>query len=183
MAESENMKLRNLEQKDTLLMLEWMHDEAVVRDMQTMFTGKTRKDCEEFIACSRTNKDNLHLAIVNDEDIYMGTVSLKHISIGDTAEFGIVMRGQAMGKGYAQWAMEEIMNIGFRKLKLKRIFWCAKPQNERALRFYDKNGYKRLEVLNQKTANMLCEKGIYNEEQIKSYVWYQYEGNDNLKMN
>lgn len=37
----------------------------------------------------------------------MGTVSLKKIQNG-VAEFGIVVRKQAMGKGYSKYGMDEI---------------------------------------------------------------------------
>ena len=73
------MRLRKLEKKDALYMLEWMHDENVVQWMQTDFASKTLEDCERFIESSAQDASNLNLAIVDDHDEYMGTVSLKHI--------------------------------------------------------------------------------------------------------
>ena len=58
-------------------MMEWMHDASVVEFMQANFKEKTLEDCERFIAQSLEDFENLHLAIANDEDEYMGTVSLK----------------------------------------------------------------------------------------------------------
>ena len=54
---------------------------------------------------------DLHLAVANDNDAYMGTVSLKHIHDG-TAEFAITVRACAMGKGYSQFGMVSILEIG-----------------------------------------------------------------------
>lgn len=159
------MRLRELEIKDANRMLEWMHDQFVVEKLQTDFSCKTMDDCLSFINNSCDN-DNVHLAIVDDEDVYMGTVSLKHITM-DTAEFAITVHRDAMGKGYALWAMQEILKMGFEKYGVSEIYWCVAKDNTRALRFYDKNGFSRVDVVNIRIA------GGYSEEQIKAYVWYQ----------
>lgn len=159
------MRLRNLEQKDASFMLEWMHDESVVQDMKTNFREKTIQDCEAFIQNSRDNTSDLHLAVVDDNDTYMGTVSLKHIKDG-TAEFAITVRSCAMGKGYSNYAMKEIINKGFIDLGLDSIYWCVNPDNKRAVRFYDKNGYNRI-------SHTQLEIRWYSTEEIQNYIWYQ----------
>ena len=136
------MKLREFLMKDAPLMLEWMHDDYVVHDMKTDFTSKTLEDCISFINAAQDTTENLHLAIVDDNDTYMGTVSLKSIS-NYAAEFAITVRKSAMGNGFAKHAMSAIIEKGFKELDLKNIYWFVSPQNARALRFYDKNGYMR----------------------------------------
>ena len=59
---------------------------------------KTLEDCFEFIKTSSDESDNIHYAIVDDMDNYMGTVSLKNVS-NDNAEFAIVLHSKAIGKG------------------------------------------------------------------------------------
>ena len=69
-------------------MLEWMHDENVVEKLRGNFKEKTLEDAEKFILASMNKKENIHLAIVSDEDEYMGTVSLKSIDrSNNSAEF------------------------------------------------------------------------------------------------
>ncbi|MBQ6679120.1 MAG: GNAT family N-acetyltransferase [Lachnospiraceae bacterium] len=160
------MKLRALEERDAEQMLEWMHDPFVVRNMQTDFAGKTIEDCRRFIEASADTAHNLNLAVVDDKDEYMGTVSLKNIS-GDAAEFAITVRRSAMGKGYASFAMREIIGIAFEKYHLSMVYWCVDPENARAIRFYEKNGYKRWPVSNELVA------GRYTEEQIKRFYWFR----------
>ena len=169
-----NMDLRKLELKDAPLMLEWMHDRSVVENLQTNFLEKTMEDCEMFITDSWQNESNLHLAIVDEKDTYMGTVSLKHIKMA-SAEFGITICKSAMGKGYAKWEMEEIFRMGQEKMKFEQVYWCVNPQNMRALKFYDKNGYARINSLDKDIISRLCSDGIYSPFQIKSYIWYQKE--------
>lgn len=163
------MRLRKLKRKDAPGMLEWMHDPTVVEDLKTNFLEKTMKDCEEFIEAAQSTVDNIHLAIVDENDIYMGTVSLKHILNG-SAEFGITVRTEAMGCGYSQYAMKEMLCIGFEQLKLNRIYWCVSPDNRRAVRFYEKNHYKRMEM---PPSDIRGER--YSAEEIKLYLWYQVE--------
>ena len=153
-------------------MLEWMHDKSVVEDLRTNFMSKTLSDCEEFIKCSWNESDNLNLAIVDKDDNYMGTVSLKNIE-NETAEFGITIRKCAMGKGFSYWAMEEILKIAFEDKDIKQVYWCVSPYNKRAVRFYDKHGFARVD------ANLLLDmiKG-YSTEQINSYVWYLQKRGD-----
>ena len=130
------MNLRKLELKDAPLMLEWMHDPDVVQNMQADFAHKTLSDCENFIRVSHTDDKNLHLAVVDDNNTYMGTVSLKNIE-NDAAEFAITVRKNAMGKGFSKYAMSEIIRIGLEELNLKSIYWCVSPENKRAVKFYD----------------------------------------------
>lgn len=138
------MKLRKLEIKDAPLMLEWMHDKSVVEHLGTNFAAKNIKDCETFIVSSQNDPENLNLCVVDDSDEYMGTVSLKHIDKEfKTAEFATTFRTKAMGKGFSKFGMQSILEIGIRELGLSHIYWCVSPNNERAVRFYDKNGYIR----------------------------------------
>ena len=164
------MKLRELEYKDAPFMLEWMHDLYVVENLKKNFKTKTLQDCLDFIASSQSTDKNLHLAIVDSADVYMGTVSLKNITEMD-AEFAIVIRKFAMGKGYSQYAMTEIIRIGFEKLKLNKIYWCVDSDNKRAIKFYDKNGYQRVKKFPK---NCMCVSGWKDsQEQTSHYIWYQ----------
>ncbi len=159
------MKLRRLNSNDAQRMYDWMHDTSVVEKMQTDFRSKTMEDCNAFIANSYTQQ-NRHMAIVDDNDIYMGTVSLKHIT-DQTAEFAITICKDAMGKGYSSWAMKEIIRIAFEQYNINTIYWCVAPDNIRALKFYDKNGYKRV------TMGKIEYVDGYTQEQRRQYIWYK----------
>ena len=51
-------------------------------------------------------------------------------------------------------------------MNLEKIFWCVSKENKRALRFYDKNNFERVDA---KELDMI--EG-YTDEQIAEYVWY-----------
>lgn len=136
------MYLRKLKLEDAPLMLEWMHDSDVVKDLSVNFLAKTIDDCIKFISESDKSSTELHMAIASDSDEYMGTVSLKHINNeSSNAEFAIAIRKEAMSKGYSWFGMMDIIRIGFEKLGLTSIYWSVSKKNCRACRFYDKHGF------------------------------------------
>ena len=138
------MYLRKLAEKDAIPMLEWMHDQNVVGKMAAEVVKMTLKDCHCFI--QRSNEDEtitLNRAICTDEDDYLGTVSLKNISYADeNAEYAIIMKSSAMGTGAAKFATMEILRIAFEELKLHKVYLYVKSSNIRAIKFYEKIGFR-----------------------------------------
>ncbi len=163
--------LRELRENDAPLMLEWMHDDTVTHDLQNNFAKKTIEDCLRFIKSAHDNPTDLHLAIVDQSDEYMGTVSLKHIT-STTAEFAITIRNKAMGTGCSRFAMQAILDRAFRELDLVEVYWCVSPANLRALRFYDKNEYKRVAIAGLMVTRQECLQ-TYSEQQLEEYIWYR----------
>ena len=86
-----------------------------------------------------------------------------------TAEFAIVVRSAAMGRGYAAYAMNEIIKIGFEKIGLQKIYWYVARENQRAVRFYDKNKYNRVEFPLGKPEK------IRMKNWSERYLWYMIE--------
>lgn len=161
------MKLRKLEEKDAKHMLEWMHDKSVVEFMGANFEAKTIDDCKKFIKAAQNTDTDLHLAIVDEKDEYMGTVSLKHVNKTElTAEFAIAVRKTAMRKGFSAYGIREIIRIGLEEIGLQKIYWCVAVINARAVKFYDKNGYKRTTDVPDSIA------GAYTPEQLETFIWY-----------
>ena len=157
------MRLRNLELKDAPLMLEWMHDESVVGKLIGNYCEKTISDAESFIIASADKSKGIHLAIVSDEDEYMGTVSLKNINQENkSGGIAIVVRQSAMGRGYSWFGMEEIIRLAFEEYELDSVYWCVSRRNERAVRFYDKHNF-------------------HEAVDIPSSVLERYKGIDDLK--
>lgn len=161
------MYLRKLEVKDASLMLEWMHDKNVVKNLRTNFAEKTIDDCVSFIEESRNDERCINLAIVSDEDEYMGTVSLKNINrVSSDAEFAITVRRCAMGKGYSQYAMSNIFQIGMEDFDLDRIYWCVLSENGRAVRFYEKQGYKKIDAKKE---------WVLGYENQNDLIWFAFD--------
>jgi len=171
------MKLRKLQQKDAKAMLDWMYDKNVTQFMYTDFASKTIEDAVKFIDHAQNTTENMNLAIASDADDYMGTVSLKHIDKENkTAEFAITVSSQAMGKGYSWFAMTEIIRKAFEELKLNAVYWCVSEKNKRAVRFYDKHGFKRIVDIPQEVQQRY--------EDTEGFIWYVVlNGDDYRRLN
>lgn len=142
------MELRKLRSEDACFMLEWMHDEDITKDLRRDFASKTLDDVLAFIEYANTTNDEVHMAIVDDNDVYMGTASLKSINNErQDAELAIVIRRAAMGKGYSRFAMREIMRIAFEQHNIENVYWCVSKANTRADKFYSKCGFCAAENL------------------------------------
>ena len=136
-----NTILRKLEERDVSAMLEWMHDEIVAKNFRFDFMSMTEEKALDFVSKSFSD-ENQHFAIVDEDDNYLGTISLKNISSTDNnAEYAIVLRRNFWGKGYAQKATAEILNYAFNTLKLHKVYLNVLSENVRANNFYKKCGF------------------------------------------
>ena len=161
--------IRRLEENDALNMLEWMHDLNVNCNFRFDFLKMTLDDVKKFIQNS-FNEQNQHFAIVNDSNEYMGTISLKNINrIDNNAEYAIVTRSVAHGKGLASLATEEILKYAFKELKLHKVYLNVLEENKRANRFYEKCGF-RYEGMSKEI--------LYINGKYHSLNWYSIENND-----
>ena len=135
--------LRLLKEKDADGMLEWMHDSNVNYVFGTPFATFDKERVLKFIENSQdTSGESIHMACVDENDQYLGTISLKDIDrVNSRAEYAISMRRAAHGTGAARYASEEILRIAFEELNLNRIYLYLFSANERADRFYQKFGF------------------------------------------
>ncbi|NLI92066.1 MAG: GNAT family N-acetyltransferase [Peptococcaceae bacterium] len=136
------MRLRKLELKDKNGMLEWIKCPEINRYFQFNPETINLDSLTEFIKQSHHDPNNKHYAIVNNEDEYLGTISLKNIDCKNgNAEYAISLRKEAIGKGISQTATDRIMRIAFLELSLHKIYLNVISENIRAIRFYEKYGF------------------------------------------
>lgn len=137
--------IRKLEIKDLPYMYEWMHDDRVTKNLQNNFSAFTEEMVRDFIEKAMLQdyeSSNLHYAIIDENDEYMGTISLKNIDRKNkNAEYAIVTRFDAHGKGYAGKATEDILRLGFDELGLEKVYLYVSTGNIGANKFYRKFGF------------------------------------------
>jgi diamine N-acetyltransferase len=137
-----NIKLRKLQQKDAPFMLEWMHDGSITCNFQHDFVHATIETVHQFIENSYTDTDQ-NFAVVDENDEYLGTISLKHIShSNDKAEYAIVLRKKVHGTGAAVSATKELLRYAFEDLCLHKVYLSVIEENLRAQKMYEKCGFK-----------------------------------------
>ncbi len=141
--------LRNLQEKDAVLMLEWMHDADIQKGFQKDMMRMTLEDAETFCRKSANrlklvDGDSVHFAIVDDkDDEYLGTVSLKNLDLHSmTAEYAISTRKKVHGKGVGFLATGELLKKAFLEYGLHRIYLSVFADNIAAIRLYEKCGFQ-----------------------------------------
>ena len=136
------MKLRALEVKDIPYMLEWMKDRELVQFYRFDAEKSNSETAREFIERAKESKQDLHFAIVDEQDEYLGTASLKNIDyVNKNAEYAIALRKKAIGQKIALAVGKEIFRKAFEELQLERVYSNVLSSNERCIRHCEKLGY------------------------------------------
>ncbi len=169
MEETRTMRLRRLKKKDIPYMLEWMHDSEINQYFRFDAAGMTEEKAKEFVSKSFDDK-NKHYAIVDEKDEYLGTVSLKNInSVNRDAEYAVSVRKQYHGSGVAVAATNAVLKIAFEELDLCKVYLNVLSQNIRAIRFYEKLGFKY--VKEEKNSVLIG-------NQFHDLMWYEMQKGD-----
>lgn len=134
--------LRLFKEDDAYGMLEWMHDAGINSVFSRSFAEEDMKSVLNFIEASRSYENDLHLAVTDNNDEYLGTISLKGIDfINRNAEYAISTRRKAHGTGIAKRATLDILRYAFEELRLNKVYLNVKASNKRAIAFYEKVGF------------------------------------------
>ena len=164
------IKLRPLKITDAQFMLEWMHDEDIQKGFRKNMLGMTKENAETFIGQAISDfskvKDGgaVHYAISNELDEYLGTISLKNISIvNNNAEFAIVLRKEYQGKGYAKEATTQLIEKAFHEFGLHKIYLSVLENNLTAKKSYESSGF----IYEGELKEHICINGKY--ETLKLY--------------
>lgn len=156
--------LRCLEPKDASGMLEWMTDPKITQFFRFDASRVTEESCIAFIAAASQQENCRHWAIADENDTYLGTISLKEITATD-AEYAISTRFCAHGTGAAMEATRQVLAIAFKELGLSRVYLNVLADNGRANAFYIKAGFRF--AYTEKDA-------VAIRGEMKDLNWYEY---------
>ena len=139
------VRLRELQEKDAPLMLEWMHDEEVLKGLQKPFRDMTLENAVAFIksvSYEVAEGNSLHYAIVNEQDEYLGTISLKDLDLAAKhAEYAVTMRSGFHGQGIGTRASKLLLTKAFTELGLERVYLTVLADNTHAKHMYERCGF------------------------------------------
>lgn len=137
-----SFSLRPLKLKDAERMVEMMHDAQTTQYLQIGGSDYTLDTALRFIASTVDESVCVHRAVVDENDVYQGTISLKNLDMNKKeAEYAISMHPQAQGKGAAWFASAAVLELAW-SLGLKCVYLNVLERNERANRFYQKFGFQ-----------------------------------------
>lgn len=137
--------LRAIEPSDVKRLWEWSLDEEAIRlrdyPSPPVSLAETEKQYTDGLPSS---PDHIHLAVTTRDGKLIGETSLLHIDhrIGD-AELTIAIGDKAYwGRGYGTDATRTFCRYAFHQLNLHRITLYVHDFNPRAIRAYEKCGFR-----------------------------------------
>lgn len=134
--------IRQLELKDAEQMLECLNDSSNMKYLAIGEQKHSIDDCKSFVLKSQIDRFNKHFAIVDENNRWIGTVSLKNIDcLVKQAELAIITASNVHGKGYAKRAIDEVLTYAFLQLGLNRVYLNVIDENISANRLYKKCGF------------------------------------------
>lgn len=127
---------------DAIKYLDWLNDYDVAKYICQVTKIVTVEDEKEFLT---KHDDKYIFAIIDKEnDTLIGNISLSNINnIHRTCELGIMIGDKNYHSlGYGSDAIMLILDYGFNQLNLNNIMLRAISFNKRAIRAYEKCGFK-----------------------------------------
>ena len=133
--------LRPIRLSDASRFVKWLSDPTVNKftTRRPIFLKEERK----WIRSLLKNRDDFHLAIDTKDGVHIGSVGLEIQKRDRKADFDILIGDKNYwDRGYGTDATYVMLDYGFRKLKLHRIFLRVFKFNKRAIKIYKKLGFK-----------------------------------------
>lgn len=164
---------------------DWFYDEEITKNNHHGLFPYGKKEFENYLDMCETCKKDIVFAIVvrkfeegywfSDEEIpihliHIGNISLQRINqIYRSAEFAIVMDNKYHNQGYATEALKKLLEHGFKKLNLHRIWSGTAETNIGMLKVFEKLGmqqegvFREAMFINGNYRNILCYSILENE--------------------
>ena len=133
--------IRPLQEQDAYTSVQWRNDPEVFKYTGNTYDHEITIDSElAWIRKVMANHNDYRCAILAD-GVYVGNIYLTDIGDGcATYHIFIGDRGY-WGKGVAREASRQIIDYGFKELKLDKIVLEVRKQNDRAIQLYQKLGF------------------------------------------
>jgi RimJ/RimL family protein N-acetyltransferase/SAM-dependent methyltransferase len=138
------VRLRAIREGDLPDYVRWLNDPEVTQFTQIESGDITLEGEREWFArITAPEEGNRHWAI-ELEGRHVGNCALMPDPAGLTAGFGIIIGDKsAWNRGCGTAAVREVLRIGFAEMGLQRVHLTAMAENARAIRCYEKCGFRR----------------------------------------
>ena len=131
--------LRPFRMSDAEGITEAINSKTIARNTLTIPYPYKLKDAKWWLGLKK--KDVLSFCIEIDGEV-AGSIGLDKIVKEHKAEIGYWLAEKYWGKGLMTKAVKEVVNFGFQKLKLKRIYAETSSFNKISMGVLKKNGFK-----------------------------------------
>ncbi len=140
-----NIYLRPLEAEDLPFVRQWYND-PVIRGQIGMTLPESKTSSEEWFERINKDKERVWFAVVRKEDDKVigeaGLLRMYHLW-RNTDLTMIIGDKEAQGKGYGSEAIRLLLDYAFGYLNFHRVSIGVVGFNEKAVRFYERIGFRR----------------------------------------
>lgn len=142
------MKLRPLEETD----LEFIHELANDYSIMSYWFEEPYNSLAKLKENYQNNSSSeatRRFVVINENDL-VGIVDLGSIDfIHRNCEIMIIIKAEFSGNGFAKFAFNEATKYAFEVLNMHKVYLYVDTQNERAIRIYERQGFKNEGVLRE----------------------------------
>ena len=158
----EKIRLRKQKTEDAAFFARWFNDPRIM--FQCGFTEATDEEKEiKQISIAHAREDSLWFTITDLEGRILGeTGLLRMFPAWRCTDLSIIIPDpEAQGKGFGTEAIRLMLDLAFHKYDMNRVSIGVVGLNERALRFYERIGFKK---------EGLQEQGYYYDGEFSDFV-------------
>ena len=153
--EGKLVRLRAYEKSDLDAVMKWVNEEEVTDllggDLLVYPVSSLAE--EKFVEAAANPSDKQKTFVIEtlNNPRYIGGISFNVINwLNRSAGLGIVIGDKSLwGKGYGSDAMRVLMRLAFDKMNLHRLWLHVHDHNPRAIKSYEKCGFRREGVLRE----------------------------------
>jgi RimJ/RimL family protein N-acetyltransferase len=153
MSPTPKVQLRAFEPEDLDIVIRWVNNEAVTLNLSDfLLYPVSRADEMKWLeSVSMANPNEKTFAIETNNGRLIGSGGLRGINwVERKAELGIMIgETDCWGQGYGTAAVLELLRIAFEKMNLNRIYLRVYEGNSRAIRVYEKCGFREEGILRE----------------------------------
>ena len=136
-------RLRAIERGDILRFVKWLNDPEVRRYL-AMYMPLSQAEEEKWFERQLEDQNSKVFAIETEEGVHIGNIGLHNIDWKNRkAILGIFIgEKEYWGQGYGSDAIRALLGFAFREMSLHRVYLSVYDYNERAIRCYEKCGFR-----------------------------------------
>ncbi|SCG84475.1 GCN5-related N-acetyltransferase [Proteiniborus sp. DW1] len=160
------VKVRLLTYEDVLEMRNWgKHDDPLFKDYN--FPNFSDDEVRSWFNYRTSRKNTRCFSVLDEEDRMIGYINIRNIKkIMRAARLGIVFNPDVLNRGYGSDALMAVLGYYFDVMKMNTLYLDVAKFNKRAIRCYEKCGFKITREYQSKHSNLMEQ--AYDE---KSHVW------------
>jgi diamine N-acetyltransferase len=142
----DGIRLRSIEREDIPTFVRWFNDPEI-RSYLLMYRPMSRASEERWFEGLAARTDDFLFAVealVGDQWVHIGNIGLESVDWKNShCTFGIVLgEKQYWGQGYGTKAIKTVLRYAFDELNLHRVELEVFAYNPRAIRCYEKAGFR-----------------------------------------